>query len=296
MTETMRFGLVGTGYWARETHARAIAETDGVKLTAVWGRDPQAAAAIATQFGATPFTDFDEFLAMVDVVQFAVPPGVQSALALRAVRAGKHVLLEKPIAVSLAAADELADAVAEAGVSSVVFFTLLFDPRVRTIIATANEAGWSGGQGLWLGSALVDGNAFNTPWRHDRGALWDLGPHALSVLWTTLGPVASVTADAGESDLVHLTLHHRGGATSTASMTLHASDAADGFSTLLWGSAGRLAVPVDDVDSVDSLRTAIGELVSNARAGRAEHPCDVGFGRDIVRVLAEAQAALSERQ
>lgn len=291
----LQFGLVGTGYWAQETHANAIVATDGLQLASVWGRNPDSAAAVATRFDAQPFGDFDAFLDTVDAVSFAVPPHIQSELALRAVTAGKHVLLEKPIATSLAAADELVAAVAKSGVSSVVFFTLLFDQRVRAIVAEAEAANWSGGNGLWLGSALMDDNPFNTPWRHDKGGLWDLGPHALSVLWRTLGPIVEVDAVAGARDLVHVTLRHEGGASSTASMTLQASDAADGFSTLLWGPRGRQAMPVDDVDEATVLQLALTELARNIRGGVMEHECDVRFGRDIVEVIAKLEAVLESK-
>src|ERR1700761_6584856 len=101
----MRFGLVGTGYWAKITHAPALASTPGAELTAVWGRDPAAAAALAAEHGATAHTDFGAFLDSVDAVAFAVPPHVQAPLAIRAAQAGKHLLLEKPIALSADDAD-----------------------------------------------------------------------------------------------------------------------------------------------------------------------------------------------
>ena len=82
----MRFGLVGTGYWASFTHAPALATTPGATLAAVWGRDADAAAALAARHGATAYDDFDAFLASVDVVAFAVPPHVQAPLAIRAAR------------------------------------------------------------------------------------------------------------------------------------------------------------------------------------------------------------------
>src|SRR5271168_2375633 len=77
----MRFGLVGTGYWAKITHAPALASTPGAELVAVWGRDPAAAAALAGEYGATSYTDFGPFLDDVDAVAFAVPPDVQAPLA-----------------------------------------------------------------------------------------------------------------------------------------------------------------------------------------------------------------------
>lgn len=289
----LRFGLVGTGYWAAETHAPAIAATPGLRLAAVWGRRAEAAGDLAVRHGATGYTDLDAFLDTVDAVAFAAPPEVQSELGVRAADAGKHLLLEKPLAVSSAAADRLVDAVERAGVAAVVFHTILFDPRMRVVVANRPGEGWSGGAGLWLGSALRDENPFNTPWRHDKGALWDLGPHAVSVLWATLGPVVGATAARGAGDLVHALLRHESGATSTTSVTLTASEAADGFSTLLWGERGRVQLPVDDVDEGAVLRVALAELRDLALAGCTGHPSDVRFGRDVVAVLAELEASLT---
>ena len=125
---TVRFGLVGTGYWARETHAPGIAATAGATLAAVWGRDRAAASALAAGYGAVGHDDFDAFLAQVDAVSFAVPPDVQPALAMRAAAAGRHLLLEKPMALDEAAGDQLVAAVQSSGVAALVFFTHLFSP------------------------------------------------------------------------------------------------------------------------------------------------------------------------
>ena len=299
MTQTsrpLRFGLVGTGYWARVTHAPALACTEGAELTAVWGRDPRAAADLAAEYQATTYHDVSAFLAGIDAVSFAVPPDVQALIATQAAIQGKHLLLEKPVALTEAAADGLAEAVEEAGVASVVFFTQRFQPEVRAWLAeTETRGGWAGGVSAWLGSALEESNPFNTPWRQDKGGLWDVGPHVVSLLWASLGPVTSVTADPGPADVAHLVLHHRGGATSTTTVTLSATDAAAGFEAYLWGESGRLAAPIGSLDQVAALSVALGELTANARAGQTRHPCDVWFGREVGRVLAEAQRQVDAR-
>jgi predicted dehydrogenase len=293
----MRFGLVGTGYWAHVAHAPALASTAGIELAAVWGRNPQAAADLAAEYQATPYEDVPAFLAAVDAVSFAVPPDVQAPVATQAARAGKHLLLEKPIALTEAAADDLVGAVEQAGVASVVFFTLRFQPEVRAWLAEVEtRGGWTGGVSAWLGSALSEGNPFNTPWRRDKGGLWDIGPHMISLLWASLGPVTSVTADAGPADVTHLVLHHWSGATSTTTLTLSATEAAAGFEAYVWGESGRLAAPRGSADQVTALSIALGELAANARAGRTRHPCDVWFGREVGRVLAEAQGQIDARR
>lgn len=297
----MRFGLVGTGHWARITHAPALATTAGLTLASVGGRDPVAARALAAGHGATAPADFDAFLDSVDAVAFAVPPQVQAPLAIRAAEAGKHLLLEKPVALSVETADQLVAAVEKAGVASVVFFTWRFDREIRAWLADEQArggwrgGGWSGGVAVWLGNSLEPDSPFNTPWRQEKGALWDLGPHMVAMLWACLGPVTSVTAVAGQGDVAHLVLGHQGGASSTATMTQGAPAAASGSNLFVWGAAGRSVMPAIPADPEQSLRVAAAELAAAAGAGQAQHPCDVRFGRDVVEVLAQAEAQLSAR-
>jgi predicted dehydrogenase len=291
----MRFGLAGTGYWARIAHAAALASTPGVSLAAVWGRNLDAAGTLAAEHGAAAFSDVGAFLDAVDAVAFAVPPDVQAPLAVRAAEAGKHLLLEKPVALSVSDADKLVGAVDAAGVASVVFFTHQFNTEIRAWLADERargaDGGWSGGVAVWLGAALQPDSPFNTPWRRDKGGLWDLGPHVVAMLWACLGPVTSVTAVAGGTDVTHLVLRHSGGASSAATVTLSAPPAAAGNNLFVWGEAGRSVMPATPDDPVDALRVAALELVASAESGRP-HPCDVRFGRDVVRVLADAQAQL----
>jgi predicted dehydrogenase len=293
----MRFGLVGTGHWARITHAPALASADGIEFAAVWGRDPRAASDLAARYGATAYDDIGAFLAGLDAVAFAVPPDVQNPIAVRAAEAGKHLLLEKPVSTSEADADTLVGAVERARVASVVFFTARFQADVRAWLAeVTSRDGWAGGTAVWLGSALRPGNPFNTPWRRDKGALWDVGPHLVSLLRASLGPVISVTADAGPADVTHLILHHENGTTSTATVTLSAPKDAARADVYLWGEPGLSAAPMEAGDPTVPLRTALAELVANAAAGQVRHPCDARFGRDVSRVLAAAQRQVDARR
>jgi predicted dehydrogenase len=291
----LRFGLVGTGHWARVAHAPALASVPGIEFAAVWGRDPRAAGVLAARYDATVHRDIDTFLADVDCVAFSVPPDVQSSIAVLAAHAGKHLLLEKPLALTEAAAQAIAEAVDSSGVASVVFFTSRFQPDIRRWLAEVSADDWAGGNAVWLAPVYAESSPFNTPWRREKGALWDLGPHAVSVLWPCLGPVTSVTADAGRGDITYLVLHHRSGATSTVTVTLGAPEAADGFDLYLWGERGRSAMPQLADDPVSALRVALTELADNARSGHSKHPCDVHFACSVTGVLAQAQREIEQR-
>jgi len=127
----LSFGLVGTGYWADVTHAAGIAAHPQAELVGVWGRDPAKAAALAAKHGVRAFDDLDELIAAVDAVAFSVPPDVQAELALPAAEAGRALLLEKPLALSVEAAERLVEAVRA---PTVVFFTctpVRYDPAQR---------------------------------------------------------------------------------------------------------------------------------------------------------------------
>ena len=118
MAENLRMGLVGAGPWATVVHAPLVAGGPGTSLEVVWARREDAAAELASRYGAAVAGSFEELLERCDAVAFAVPPDVQAELATRAAQAGKHLLLEKPLAFDLLDAERLAAAVEEAGVAT----------------------------------------------------------------------------------------------------------------------------------------------------------------------------------
>jgi predicted dehydrogenase len=288
----MRFGVLGTGHWARTVHAAALAAHPSAELVAVWGRDLAKAKAVGAEFEVAGYADLDALLGEVDAVSIALPPDVQVPLAVRAAEAGKHLLLEKPLALTADGADRVVSAVRGAGVASVVFFTFRFQPATSTWLTQASRTDLVGGVVSFLGANYAPDSPYrNSAWRIEHGALWDIGPHALSLLVPTLGPVESVQATAGQGDLVHLVFTHGGGRTSTATVSLTAASMAEGFEVWLHGDAGRLVLlpPLDT--AVDAHQVAVDELTAAAVAG-GTHPCDVGFGRDVVAVLETAARAL----
>jgi predicted dehydrogenase len=287
----MRFGVLGTGFWAREVHARALAEHPTAELAGVWGRDLAKAKAVGAEFDVPGFADLDALLSQVDAVAIALPPDVQVGLAEQAATAGKHLLLEKPIALSVAGADRVVAAVRAAGVASVVFFTFRFQAATSTWLEQASRTRLAGGHGSWL-SSLAGSPFDSSPWRKEHGALWDIGPHALSVLVPALGPVVSVQAGAGLRDMVHLVLTHRSGVASTVTLSHTVAPMSAGMEFFVHGDAGRLVLLPETGAAQESFTVAVDELTAAAIAG-GRHPCDVGFARDVVRVLETAVRALA---
>src|SRR6185295_18080660 len=92
----LKFGLLGTGYWAAETQAAALAAHPDAEFVGVWGRDPAKAQALADRYGVRAYGGVDALIADVDAVAVALPPDVQGELAARAAEAGRHLLLDKP--------------------------------------------------------------------------------------------------------------------------------------------------------------------------------------------------------
>ncbi|MBO0869539.1 MAG: Gfo/Idh/MocA family oxidoreductase [Micromonosporaceae bacterium] len=288
----MRFGLVGTGFWAAEIHAAGLAEHPDAQLAGVWGRDPAKAGALAARYGVPAYPTPEQLFEAVDAVAFSVPPDVQAPLALAAAGAGKHLLLEKPIALEVPTATALVDAAQAAGVASVVFFTHRFAPNVDAFLAGAATAdGWTGARAVHFGSILTPGNPFGaSPWRHERGGLWDVGPHALSQILPVLGPVDEVTAMDGPDQTVYTTMRHRSGAVSSVALSIHMPPPATQYEIVFHGTAGLAPVPHSDVDPVTAYRSAVQALVTAVATGEP-HACDIRFGAEVVAILAAADAA-----
>ncbi|MFJ4962303.1 Gfo/Idh/MocA family protein [Streptomyces sp. NPDC088729] len=291
----LRVGLLGTGPWARHTQAPALAAHPGVELSGVWGRRADAAQALADTHHTRAHTGdegIDALLEASDAVAFALPPDVQAPLAVRAAEAGCHLLMDKPVATTVEGARAVADAAARAQVASIVFCTLRFAPETSAWIAEQSARdGWFTARALWLGSLYAPGSTSeyaDSPWRRDKGGLWDVGPHALSVLIPVLGDVTGLTAERGPADTTHLILRHASGASSTVTLGLSAPEAAGGVDIEFRGEHGTVAVPGWD-GAEPAFRAAVDALAEAARTGEP-HPCDVRFGLRLTELLADAEA------
>jgi predicted dehydrogenase len=292
MAGTLRTGLVGAGPWATLVHAPLLAGGPGTSLAAVWARREEAAAELAGRYDAVVAGSFEELLDLCDAVAFAVPPDVQAALAPRAAAAGKHLLLEKPLALNLPDAERLAAAVEEAGVSTLLFLTNRFTAEVRDFLGRVAETEPQGTQISFVGGGSRPGEFFATPWRIARGALLDLGPHVLDLLDATLGPVAEVTAVGDPTRMVALTTHHASGRVGQAMLSITAEGADGALVCKVHTDAGPLVFDSSTVvDSTGFFQTLAAELAETVASGRP-HPIDVRRGLMLQRLVDRAERSL----
>lgn len=288
----MRHGLL-----ADFVHLPTLAGSRQAELVGVHGRSPGMTADRARKFGIAAFEDFDEMLAEVDAVAFALPPAVQAGYAIRAARAGKRLLLEKPLATTVADADELHRVVGEKGLASVVFFTRLFVAEARDFIEATAQREPKAGSGTFLSGDMLPGSPYsNSGWRQgEYGTLWDIGPHVLSLLVPIMGPVRSVAGRRVRDGRFACELDHGGDRSSTMTLDLkEPSVQGKGVSEsyAFEGPDGGVSVPGFRYVRQEAFAHAIAALAGEKPEGSRAPVPDTSFGRMIVHVLDAAQRSI----
>ena len=196
-------GIIGAGHFGA-VHARAMAEVEGTRLVASCREDRTAAAAFANEHGGSAYGDWRALLAdpAVDAVLIATPHHLHEEIAIGAAEAGKHVLLEKPMAPTTRACDAINAAVARAGVQLMIGHVMHFALpclKARQII----DSGVIGKPVLgssWMIKLWMESN--RRPWHLNTasggGMLMTAGIHALDrLVWLMGQDVVSVNALAG---------------------------------------------------------------------------------------------------
>jgi len=138
VSEPLRLGVVGVGALGRH-HARVIAALPNARLVAVHDTDGERAAAVAAEFGCRAAPDLPSLLGEVEAVSVAVPTVDHHSVAVRALEAGRDVLVEKPMAATLAEADDLVERAARGGRVLQVGHIERFNPATDVLL----EAGRS---------------------------------------------------------------------------------------------------------------------------------------------------------
>jgi predicted dehydrogenase len=181
VSEPVRVAVVGTGYWG-VNHVRAFAALPGAQLVMVCDPDEahrRRARALAPSARAA--TTLDEVLAAADVdaVVLATPARLHAEQAEAALRAGKHVLVEKPMALTRADAERVAAVAASSGRLVQVGHLMIHHPVVRKLEELLDPAHpQSIGEVYYLYAQRVNLGRL----RHDENALWSFGPHDISMI------------------------------------------------------------------------------------------------------------------
>ena len=145
-------GIIGAGSFG-EQHAQALAALDDVRLVAATRTNPAALAEFTARYGGRGYTDLDALLADpdVDAVVIATPHHLHTAAVEAAARAGKHILLEKPMAPTVAECDRIRRAVRESGVIFMQNFPKRYDPVNQEGQPVSQEEYDRLGQWAWEG-------------------------------------------------------------------------------------------------------------------------------------------------
>jgi predicted dehydrogenase len=206
--------LLGAGFMA-DTHARCYeALHDCAQVRVVCGLDAERVAALAGRLGAQATAELETALAApgVDAVDICLPTALHRPVAEQALAAGKHVLVEKPIALTLEDADAIGEAARVAGRVLMVGHVLRFMPEIAELrrVLSSGELGQPLGASALRLSAPPDWN----DWMRDEdlsgGALVDLAIHDFDVLGAVLGPARRVYARAVSGHVAALVEHERG--------------------------------------------------------------------------------------
>ena len=139
----VRYALMGYGK-VSQLHAKALKEAKDSTLVAVWGRDKEKAAAFANQWGILPFTDVQEMVAQtnVDAVIITTPHPLHKEHAILALKAGAHVLVEKPMALTVAECDAMIETAEEEKKLLAVISQRRWYPACKRIRDAIERANW----------------------------------------------------------------------------------------------------------------------------------------------------------
>lgn len=280
----MKIGILGAGNIS-DTHARAAREIPGVEVVAVCGSNRERVEALAKRSGATAYTELDRFLdhRPMDVLAIGSPSGVHAEQAIAAIRRGLHVLVEKPLDVTVQRVDAVAEEARRAGVKVGVFFqdrlkpdvlrmkTIIDAGRLGTPVLASGHVKWyrppeyySGSK--WRGVRALDGG----------GALMNQGIHTADLLLHLFGDIVSVSARAATrvhrievEDTLVTTLEFASGALGILEA---ATSVYPGYARRLelTGAGGTLILDHDRLAAIDLMRPEAGDVATPADGSAAQ--------------------------
>jgi UDP-N-acetyl-2-amino-2-deoxyglucuronate dehydrogenase len=309
----IHFALLGCGRIAKR-HADVLGagQVAGAKLVAVCDTDASRAKGFADRHGVAAFASLDEMMESsgerIDVVCVLTPSGAHAEHSIAVARHGRHVVVEKPMALRLADADRMIAACAESGVQLFIVKQNRFNLPVREL-RRALEAGRFGK--LVLGSVRVrwcrpqsyyDQDAWRGTWAHDGGVFANQASHHVDLLEWMMGGVESVFAKATNAsarieaeDTGVVLVKFRNGALGTIEATTAVRPADLEGSLSVIGEKGSVEIAGFAVNQLRTWRFADDPESAGAEmlARLSENPPNV-YGLGHVRFLESVVASLRD--
>jgi predicted dehydrogenase len=206
----IRLAILGSGIFARDSHLPALkALGDTYEIVAIYSRNAETAAALAATLPGTvqTYTELDPLLARTDIdaVDIILPIAVQPSLIEAALKAGKHVISEKPVAPDVASGRALLQTAQELTSKAGTVWMIAENIRFEPVFQSAGERIQRGELGkpiqlIWTTAAVVNpqNKYYHTAWRRDNsfpgGFILDGGVHNIAAMRTVMGEIASVSA------------------------------------------------------------------------------------------------------
>ena len=201
--DRLRFAVIGAGVIG-DVHSHALTDLDDAELVAIADIDEAKAAAMADKYGAPTFTaDVAALLSRQDIgaVTVCTPSGLHADLAVAALNAGKHVVVEKPIDITLAAADRVIAAEEASGKKVAVISQHRFDKSTEKVMAAVRSGNLGAitsaiaSHAWWRGQSYYDSGDWRGTWAMDGGgAVMNQTVHTINLMVTMLGTPLEVFA------------------------------------------------------------------------------------------------------
>ena len=316
MKRKIGFGIIGAGMIA-ELHAKSMKSLKNVELIGIFDTNAAAAQKRAEQFQCRAYSNFEEFLAdpAIEAVTIATPSGMHGKVAIPAAKAGKHILCEKPLEITLKKVDEVIQACDENHVLLSPVFQTRFTKPVQ-LVRAAMQSGRFGrmvlasAQMRWYRNpAYYAGSAWRGTWSMDGGgALMNQAIHMIDLLIYINGAPEEVFAFAGTlthsievEDNLCATIKYRNGSFGTIEVS---TSCAPGFPRRLEfsGSEGTVAFEEDKITRWEFTHPApedksiLRELSGKASAAGGSSPMNISSDGHASQISDLADAILNGRK
>jgi UDP-N-acetyl-2-amino-2-deoxyglucuronate dehydrogenase len=303
--KTFKIALVGCGRISKN-HLEAIQKMDGLELVAVSDTDAERAKAAGTEWKVPHFASYERMLAesKADVVTIATPSGLHADQGVAAAQAGKHVVMEKPMAISLTGADALVHACDKAGVQLFVVKQNRLNPPVQLLRRAVDRNRFGR---IYMANCTVhwarpqeyyDQAPWRGTWEFDGGAFMNQASHYVDLIQWLMGPVESVMAKTATlarrietEDTGIAILKFRSGALGTIEVTMLAYPRNLEGSITILGEKGSAKIGGTAVNKVEHWEFADPDDDDKLIEGANSNPPNVyglghqGYYRNVLSVL-----------